>query len=139
LLERGDDLAVEVFVVLDDEKAHATESCLVDRFDLARDGVDRDVHEAAIAAKGHDDVEKMVLHAAKVGPNDVGARDRVAGCNDGHRRRHDLLFRHGLAHLAWIEAVQGTRRAIGAREAEGPEKGRSDPRRTHDGTLPRVD
>jgi hypothetical protein len=127
MLEGGDDLAIEVFVVLDDEKTHAIRPQLLHGFDLAGGRVDRDVHETAVPAKSHDDVEKIRLDPAQIGPDDLRPGNRPPGRDDGHRRRHDLVVGDRLPHFARFEAVERPGNPLGARNAEAPEEGCSDP------------
>src|SRR3954452_13982970 len=101
------------------------------RFDLAGGGVDGDVHETAVPAKGHDDIQEVILDPAEIGPDDFRSPQGLAGRRDGLRRGHDLLVGDCFAHFARIEAVEDSRRDFSLRDAYPPHQSGADPEPPH--------
>jgi hypothetical protein len=122
VLEGGDDLTIEVLIVLDDEKTHGLSTSLLDRGHFPGGPVDHHMHHPAVLTQDADNVEVNLAVAAEHGAQHVGPRDGPPGGPDRKGRSDHLVAGYDNLHLALRETGPRGNPEIGPAIADKPQQ-----------------
>src|SRR5215213_3654808 len=135
VLERADDLAIQILIILDDEKTHRLPSSLLHLGHFAGGSIDYHMDHPAVLLQHADNVNESLAVAAQGGAQQIAPRNGPPRRPDGDSRRNNPIPGCDLSHLLGRQAGLRHDRTLGPRGAKKPHQGDADPQGAHDWTL----